>query len=135
MQVAAHGIVAIEFTMEESDVLLAIGNDVIVVSEKVVATRSGDVLDRAIDARQAVLSYISRHTKNEDEVGETSQDILDEGLRDLTDAEIPNRAHGMSRIKDLVLAKDPVIVDRLSSILDLYLQQLVHDDTYVGLCL
>jgi hypothetical protein len=130
MQSVALGITAITFTMEESDVLLEIGNEVIGVLDQVVAARDGDVLDRAVDARQAVLSYISRHAKTDDEEGETSQELLDESLRDLADAEIPNRAHGMSRIKDLVLVKDPVIINRLSSILDLYLQQLIHPDRF-----
>jgi hypothetical protein len=124
----ALGIVAITFTMEDGDVLLGIAKEVIDVLEKVVTTRVGDLLDRAVDARQAVLSYVSRHTKSENGEGESSHDILDESLRDLADAEIPNRAHGMSRIKDLVLARDPVIVTRLSSVMDLYLQQLIHPD-------
>jgi hypothetical protein len=134
MQGVALGIVAITFTMEEGGVLLGIAKDVLEVLERVVDMRTGDTLERAVDARQAVISYLSRNTRKGDEEGETSQDVLDESLRDLADAEIPNRAHGMSRIKDLVLSRDPVITARLSSVLDLYLQQLVHNDRYIIIC-
>ncbi|KAJ3158300.1 transmembrane and coiled-coil domains-containing protein 7 [Geranomyces michiganensis] len=63
----------------------------------------------------------------------TAEEILAEGLKELGDDLLPVRAHGMHLIRRLVLAKDPVLHQRLAEVTGIFLDQLKDEDSFIYL--
>lgn len=66
--------------------------------------------------------------------------MFKECLRELTDDILPLRAFAMSKIRAMVLQRKPYIKDKLEIILELFIEQIKHEDSFVylnavkGLC-
>ncbi|KAJ3333703.1 transmembrane and coiled-coil domains-containing protein 7 [Blyttiomyces sp. JEL0837] len=62
-----------------------------------------------------------------------SLDVYRTAMEELTDELLPLRAHGMGSLRQLVLDKDPVAANNLTSILTIFLHMMEDEDSFIYL--
>lgn len=82
-------------------------------------------------AREARMKCIDCGYRDESRVD--SERFFRESLLELRDELLPIRAHGMSKLKQLVLSSDPVATENLDSILMIFLDLLDDADSFIYL--
>ncbi|KAJ3270793.1 transmembrane and coiled-coil domains-containing protein 7 [Terramyces sp. JEL0728] len=82
-------------------------------------------LARAVQAQLMALSKSENQSK--------SKEIFREALKELSDELLPIRAHGMNEIRKLVLQKDPVSIQHLESIINMFIDFLQDTDSFIYL--
>lgn len=74
----------------------------------------------------------SRRCQGDNHKG-TSQSEFEKAFKDLTDPLLPVRGFAMVRIAALIYAKDTEAIQNADSLLEIFEQQLAHDDSYIYL--
>ncbi|KAI8816084.1 armadillo-type protein [Fimicolochytrium jonesii] len=64
---------------------------------------------------------------------QSSAETLQTALKDVGDELLPVRAYGMHVIRNLVLARDDLVADRIGDVTDVFLAQLRDDDSFIYL--
>ncbi|KAJ3310628.1 transmembrane and coiled-coil domains-containing protein 7 [Boothiomyces sp. JEL0838] len=85
----------------------------------------------ALLARSVQLQLMSRAKSNTRE--SKSEEIFREALKELGDELLPIRAHGMNQIRYLVLQKDPISIQHLDSIINIFIDFLQDTDSFIYL--
>ncbi|KAI8141137.1 hypothetical protein BJV82DRAFT_620981 [Fennellomyces sp. T-0311] len=86
----------------------------------------------------AITSYVSAQkmtgVKKKDGVDESRQKFID-AMKALQDDLLPVRAHGIGILRDMVLAKDPLVssAEGLDSVLDIFIRLVQDEDSYIYL--
>ncbi|CEI97365.1 hypothetical protein RMCBS344292_11500 [Rhizopus microsporus] len=88
----------------------------------------------------AITSYLSAQTisnRKQQPSLEASKEKYREAMKSLQDDLLPIRAHGMGILKDMALAKDPLVSsgEGLSQLLDIFVRLIQDEDRYRNNCL
>ncbi|OZJ02187.1 hypothetical protein BZG36_04319 [Bifiguratus adelaidae] len=121
------------FSAQEAQVLRAIASNLVTLFEYPAPEISGMArgLKIAIANQQA-----SAQARNEqDEQAHSSLQTYQEALKAIQDNLLPVRAHGIGMLKEMVLAKDPLVTDGagLDHVLDLFTQLVQDEDSFIYL--
>ncbi|ORE03185.1 hypothetical protein BCV72DRAFT_213761 [Rhizopus microsporus var. microsporus] len=86
----------------------------------------------------AITSYLSAQTisnRKQQPSLEASKEKYREAMKSLQDDLLPIRAHGMGILKDMALAKDPLVSsgEGLSQLLDIFVRLIQDEDSYIYL--
>lgn len=87
----------------------------------------------------AITSYLSAQTisnRKQQPSLEASKEKYREAMKSLQDDLLPIRAHGMGILKDMALAKDPLVSsgEGLSQLLDIFVRLIQDEDRYRNNC-
>ena len=62
-----------------------------------------------------------------------SDEIYDTAMSDLVDPLLPTRAHAIIQLSSLLEKKNPKAMANVNTLIDIFLDNLFHDDTYIYL--
>ena len=59
--------------------------------------------------------------------------VYDTAIMDLVDPLIPTRAHAIVQLSSLLARKNPKAIENVNTLIDIFLENLCHDDSYIYL--
>ena len=65
--------------------------------------------------------------------GAASDELYDKAIIDLVDPLLPTRAHAIVQLSSLIEKKNPKATENVDKLIDIFLENLYHDDSYIYL--
>ncbi|KAI8915237.1 hypothetical protein DFJ77DRAFT_360466 [Powellomyces hirtus] len=110
--------------------------DILIILQALSAHEKDEISFLARELRVLIVtrnSSLEADDDSENQAKRTSLETLQEAMKELADDLLPVRAHGMHLLRHLVLAKDPVLKERIYETNAIFLDQIKDDDSFIYL--